>query len=319
MKTMTKLGFSLMLLFLVSFFTQANAQSHDIKARNCKYWKKSPNPGSGAEVTDFSVCKVCSEKKDKEAAAKRAEDKRRADALVAKTKADNERKAKEAAEKQRLQNEKNKPVNATIVMSPNTGGKTDDAKNILPFEEGAKYSILLRKEHRKVRPCYYNTWSKDGTSLISNYSIVNRKLEEIVIPSSDDIGYYILGSTPYAIEIPYNVNTSYGIRGCNGKIFNIETKKIITELNNNSEYGLEINREKMISMSTINFELSTNAGRKMPIEFTKELRQKYLTEKFDYLLVAYGDYENKKNAVGYLLWNDGKYKVIKENWLNQDK
>ena len=117
MKTITKLGLAVTLLFLVSFFTQANAQSHDIKARNCKYWKKSPNPGSGAEVTDFSVCKVCSEKKDKEEAAKRAEDKRRHEALVAKTKADNERKAKEAAEKQRLQNEKNKPTNATLVTS----------------------------------------------------------------------------------------------------------------------------------------------------------------------------------------------------------
>lgn len=145
MKTITKLGLAVTLLFLVSFFTQANAQSHDVKARNCKYWKKSPNPGSGAEVTDFSVCKVCSEKKDKEEAAKRAEDKRRADALVAKTKADNERKAKEAAEKQRLQNEKNKPVNATIVMSPNTGKST-------PAKTKEKKDVKMEKNYFYVSP-----------------------------------------------------------------------------------------------------------------------------------------------------------------------
>lgn len=142
MKTITKLGLVALLLLFVGLFTQTYAQSHNIKARNCKYWKEPPRMGSGAQVTDFSVCKVCSEKKDKEEAAKRAEDKRRHEALVAKTKAENERKAKEDAEKQRLQNEKNKPVNATIVMSPNTGkstpAKTEEKKDV-KMEEGYFY------------------------------------------------------------------------------------------------------------------------------------------------------------------------------------
>lgn len=102
MKTLKKIVLMALLLLLTGLYSQSFAQSHNIKARNCKYWKEPPRMGSGAQVTDFSVCKACSEKKDKEDAAKRAEDKKRHEALVAKTKADNERKAKEAAEKQRL-------------------------------------------------------------------------------------------------------------------------------------------------------------------------------------------------------------------------
>ena len=160
MKTITKLGLAVMLLFLVSFFTQANAQSHDIKARNCKYWKEPPRMGSGAQVTDFSVCKVCSEKKDKEDAAKRAEDKRRHEALVAKTKAENERKAKEDAEKQRLQNEKNKPVNATIVMSSSVSGDTkfEYAESI------AKKYERKPKEYKIQRQQAYNETLKEFRS-----------------------------------------------------------------------------------------------------------------------------------------------------------
>lgn len=107
MKTMTKLGLAVTLLFLVSFFTQANAQSHNIRSLGCKYYKEAPNPGSGARVNGYEVCKVCSEKKEKERLAKVAENKRRNEILTAKLKAEAEaiEKSRAKAEEERLASE----------------------------------------------------------------------------------------------------------------------------------------------------------------------------------------------------------------------
>ncbi len=366
MKTMTKLGLAVTLLFLVSFFTQTNAQSHDIKARNCKYWKKSPNPGSGAEVTDFSVCKVCSEKKDKEAAAKRAEDKRRADALVAKTKADNERKAKEAAEKQRLQNEKNKPVNATIVMSPNTGkgtstkAKTEtDSKNLrewrtfedknsrptkigfnyydlenqtevitIPakfdyitsgsiFAEGSKYAALDGGNRSNGSPCAEH-------DRIRNSFIIDRK-GEVVIPARANIGYIIIPRTPFAIELSYPEPETWTWDACSAKIINIETKEVVGEFSPNyhlNEYG--VTSQVLISKYLYVFYpnqkeyiINRNGDKyKVPEDFITNLQREFATKKYSAFFIYPEEYFSDSNQyTGFLLSNDGSYKVIRESWL----
>lgn len=157
MKAIIKLRFTLVLLMVVGMYSQVYAQSHNVKALGCKYYQKS---GKGAAVNTYEVCTVCKDKKEKEQKAKQAEDKRRHDVLVAKTKADNERKAKEAAEKQRLQNEKNKPVNATIVMSPSTGKST-------PVKTEEKKDVKMEKNY------FYSTkgdeYFRYDESILNNY------------------------------------------------------------------------------------------------------------------------------------------------------
>ena len=315
MKTITKLGLAVTLLFLVSFFTQANAQSHDVKARNCKYYKKPPNPGSGAEVTDFSVCKVCSEKKKKEDDAKRAEDKRRADALVAKTKADNERKAKEAAEKQRLQNEKNKPVNATLVMPKNTDAPKKQAEPdkgdlsnwvnpgeyIATFYKGSKYSIkqvAINSRPHSQMPCDL------GSEIIST-AIVNRKLETIIAPANETIAYKVIQPTPFAFEYSY-ANTSLS-NACSAKIFNIETKEIIAELSVNDPYERDGYRGRIIGGHLIQVQhIDLNHKYEANRKFNERIMKIHEKEKFDVVYLPEGN-------DGYFFWTNGKYrKVTKE-------
>jgi len=364
MKTMTKLGFSLMLLFLVSFFTQAYAQSHNIKSIGCKYYQKPSNTGSGARVNTYEVCKVCSEKKDKEAAAKRAEDKRRADALVAKTKADNERKAKEAAEKQRLQNEKNKPVNATIVMSPNTGKETTKTKvdtksedlkewdsfkdeNSRPtkigfgyydsenqtrvitipakfhyqartssFKEGSKYTaVQITDNTKKVSPC-------DDDVYTSDYAIINRK-GDIVVSPPNNTSYFVLQPAPFAIEFSYGEH-EWGnhFYACGAKIFNIETKEVIAELTPNyilNKYGVTSKifidaREKMYFPNQTKFIVDDR--RYASEEFVTNLQREFATGKYSVFLIYPDDIgDSSTQYAGFLLGNDGNYKILRESWL----
>ncbi|HXJ97482.1 MAG TPA: hypothetical protein VNJ50_01430, partial [Gelidibacter sp.] len=76
MKTIKKIGLVASLSMLPSFFTQASAQSHNIRSLGCKYYKEAPNPGSGARVNGYEECQPCLDKINKELKAKQAENNR---------------------------------------------------------------------------------------------------------------------------------------------------------------------------------------------------------------------------------------------------
>lgn len=104
----TKFGLTAILLLLTGLYSHnIFAQSHNIKARNCIYWKEPQRMETGAQVNTYEVCKVCSEKMEKEKKAKAAEDKRRTDIAIAKKRAEAEaiEKARAKAEEERLVSE----------------------------------------------------------------------------------------------------------------------------------------------------------------------------------------------------------------------
>jgi hypothetical protein len=109
---MKKRIFLLLALTLITgFFSQIYSQSHNVLAFGCKY-SKYPG-GRGAAVNAYEVCKICSEKQEKERKARADENQRRTEQLIAKEKAEaeervrkekaeaEERAAREAAEKKR--------------------------------------------------------------------------------------------------------------------------------------------------------------------------------------------------------------------------
>jgi|GEM_PF-3542644 len=110
MKTFKKLGLVILLFLFTGLLSQSYAQSHNIKALGCKYHQKGPDIKGAARVNTYEVCKVCSEKKEKERIAKQAEDKRRNDIIIAKQKAEAAERAKkekaEAEERARKEKER---------------------------------------------------------------------------------------------------------------------------------------------------------------------------------------------------------------------
>lgn len=210
-------------LLLISF--NINAQSHNVIALGCKYYKESPNPGSGAKVNAYEVCQVCKDKKEKERKAKLDEDKRRNDVLVAKIEAENKRKAKEQAENQRLHNEKNKPVNAVIAMSHNTGKSkaTTEEKKDVKVEKNYFYSsnydyqayeaFLNSKSHMKDNyfKSFGQNYSKDGF-LINGKQYHQGKFRACIGKGTDNYSWAGVTFPPnVGIVILDEVNTTHVI------------------------------------------------------------------------------------------------------------
>lgn len=253
MKTITKLGLAVTLLFLVSFFTQANAQSHDVKARNCKYYKKPPNPGSGAEVTDFSVCKVCSEKKKKEDDAKRAEDQRRTDIAIAKQKADNERKAKEIAERLQAEAAEKKRKEENIARAKKES------------EDALKRASEIRNKYKQLS----NIKGEEHEEEIAGLEAHNDREYFGVKLNGDFLWRKPTDNLPISTSKIYGTNYFVAYNGSKGKVYNLYGKPILID---GEEWFNQVsfNKEKKI------FEFKMFDGK--PIQVSSEILCYYSSE-----------------------------------------
>lgn len=112
----------LLIVFLTVFSLNIYAQSHNLAPYStCRYAKKMQGRSEGG-----SGCAACDALNKKEEAAKKVEDKRRYDAMMAQIAAENEAKKKAWAEKQRVNEEESKKARARekaneVVVSNNKG------------------------------------------------------------------------------------------------------------------------------------------------------------------------------------------------------
>ncbi len=184
------------------------------------------------------------------------------------------------------------------------------------FKEGSKYTaVQVTGFTYKVSPC------KDNVNT-SDYAIINRK-GDIVVSPPNNTTYFVIQPAPFAIEFSYGEH-QWGnhFRGCSAKIFNIETKEVIAELTPNyilNKYGVTSQvfvdaREKMYFPNQTKF--IVNDRRYASEEFVKNLQREFATGKYSVFLIYPDNTDDSSTQyTGFLLGNNGNYKVLRESWL----
>lgn len=136
----TKILLSLFIVMLTVI--QLNAQSHNTKTPNCKYYQKSTSTNATAiEGGVIPVCTACKVLATKENEAKAAEDKRRAIAISEKKKADQIERQK-TLEKEKKESEAKVKASEVFVTMP----KTSSINNSISNEKTGQNSDLHNPE-----------------------------------------------------------------------------------------------------------------------------------------------------------------------------
>lgn len=264
-----KLGLSIMVLSFVGLFSPTYAQSHDIKARNCKYWQKSPNPGSGAEVTDFSVCKVCSEKKDREQKAKNEENKRRDDLLAAKLKAEadkfeKDQKAKKAAEE---------------------AEKIRKAESIARTKKEADEAIRRASEIRSRFKQLNNIKGEEYEEEIAGVEAFNDKDYFGVKLDGDFLWRKTTDNLPIYMKKIDGTNYFIAYNGLKGKVYNLYGKPILID---GEEWIDEIifdQQNNIFKVKIIEEQYTLASSKELDFGWIKEHKQDFYKTKEDLLTV----------------------------------
>lgn len=188
------------------------------------------------------------------------------------------------------------------------------------FLKNSKYNEVVKSFDRKIEcPCRTEAYEKFG---ITSFAIINRKGEEVISPANNHTGYHVLQPTIFALEIAYHKPPD--IKGCSITIINIETKEVIAKLAPNKNGNQAIIQPKyLMRMRDFDFENSFYVNTSINKAFSEKLYALHSKEKFDYILIYPEDFndsntpEKVKGFSAYLLWNDGKHKLIKEEWFRE--
>lgn len=190
------------------------------------------------------------------------------------------------------------------------------------FEKDSKYTEITKSsDPKKEAPCRTEAYNKYG---IISMAIIDRKGNEVITATDDNTGYHVLQPTIFALEISYMKPPD--ITGCKMNIINIETKEVIAELPLNSNgTEVKIQPKYLMRADRFDFDNALYHSTQLTENVNDKLSKLHAAEKFDYLLVFPDDFDDantrdkKKGFTGYLLWKDGKYKTIREEWLKEFK
>lgn len=190
------------------------------------------------------------------------------------------------------------------------------------FEKGSKYAHVTKSIDAKAKaPCRTEAYDMYG---ITSMAVIDRKGNDVIASSDNNTGYYVLQPTIFALEISYIKPPN--ISGCAMKIINIESKEIIAELPLNSKgREVKIPLKYLMKADLFNFENALYHTTQLTENVNDQLSKLHSAEKFDYLLIFPDDFDDankldkQKGFTAYLLWKDGKYKTLREDWLKEFK
>lgn len=190
------------------------------------------------------------------------------------------------------------------------------------FEKESKYAHITKSYDTKTEaPCRTEAYDKHG---ITSMAVIDRSGNEVISSPDNNTGYHVLQPTNFALEISYIKPPD--IKGCTMKIINVETKEIIAELPLNSKgREVKIQPKYLMRADRFDFENAYYHTTELTQNVNEQLSKLHAAEKFDYLLVFPQDFDDankrdkQKGFTAYLLWKDGKYKTISEEWLKEFK
>lgn len=213
MKTIKKIGLVASLSMLPSFFTQASAQSHNIRSLGCKYYKEAPNPGSGARVNGYEECQPCLDKINKELKAKQAENNRRDEILAAKLKAEADKLEKERREQ----------------LAAEEAEKIRKAESIARTKKEADEAISRSSEIRSRFKQLNNIKGEEYEEEISGLEAYNDKDFFGVKLNGDFLWRKTTDNLPIQMQKIIGTNYFIAYNGSKGKVYNLYGKPILID------------------------------------------------------------------------------------------